>query len=54
MQERAAETPKEIQDITARILPLRERLKKGDPVVQPTDPTIRATVRTMPPVRGRW
>ncbi len=31
MQERAAEAPKEIQEITARILRLRERLKNGDP-----------------------
>ena len=31
MQTRAAEAPKELQELTARIERLRERLKKGDP-----------------------
>ena len=35
MQERAAEAPKVIQDITARILRLRERLKHGDADMTP-------------------
>jgi hypothetical protein len=37
MQERAAEAPKEIQDISARIIRLRERLKHGDPDMAPDE-----------------
>jgi hypothetical protein len=37
MRERAAEAPKEIQDITARIGRLRERLKHGDPDMTPDE-----------------
>jgi hypothetical protein len=36
-QERAAEAPKELQDITARIERLRERLRKGDPDMTPDE-----------------
>lgn len=37
MQERASEAPKKIQDITARILRLSERLKNGDPDMAPDE-----------------
>jgi hypothetical protein len=37
VQARAAEAPKEIQDITARIIRLRERLKTGDPDMAPDE-----------------
>jgi DNA repair exonuclease SbcCD ATPase subunit len=37
MQTRAAEVPKELQELTARIERLRERLRKGDPDMPPDE-----------------